>query len=139
MKLLDSAQQLALNVCHVKVTNPSGIHYRPKAVCQLRRKLMNILKKTRALSAQTRADTADTPLALVQDFIRQARATIPTAELKLQVQPGWVRPTTRPAHHLRSITDLWGATLGNKAGKTKLTPQGHTEENKEHKTGNCSA
>jgi hypothetical protein len=60
LTLLHNAHALALNVCQVTVSNPSGLHYRPKAVGKRRRKLMT-LKKVRVLRAQARAGVADEP------------------------------------------------------------------------------
>jgi ribonuclease HI len=74
MSLLNNAHQLALTVCPVKVSNPSGTHYRPKAVGKRRRKLMNTLKAARALRTKARAGLAEEPE--INDFIRQARADL---------------------------------------------------------------
>jgi hypothetical protein len=94
MLLLHKAHQLALDVCQEQVSNPSGLHYRFKAVGKRRRKLMNTLKKTRALRKQMREGTGDEMSVL--DFIRQARADLQAQE-QHQKQPSnnaQTQPTT---------------------------------------------
>jgi hypothetical protein len=93
MSLLHKAHRLALDVCQVQVSNPSGLHYRPKAVGKRRRKLMNTLKKTRALRKQVCDGTADERSVL--DFIRQARADLQAQE-QHQKQPS-SNAQTQPA------------------------------------------
>jgi hypothetical protein len=106
MSLLHKAHRLALDVCQVQVSNPSGLHYRPKAVGKRRRKLMNTLKKTRALRKQVCDGTADERSVL--DFIRQARAALGLwgrAPNSAQSDP--IRPNSTTESGLRLKAPTW--------------------------------
>ena len=70
MELLTDAHSLATHVCRTKTSNPSGVHYKPKAIKKKRRKLMDRLKQARALRAQALTGVAEDPT--IRDFIKQA-------------------------------------------------------------------
>jgi hypothetical protein len=61
MRLLHKAQEIAMQICPTRVTNPTGCHHRPNGIRRKRKNQMAVLKKTRQLAGRARqAKTHDT-------------------------------------------------------------------------------
>ena len=69
--LEDCAHNIAPQTCATRITNPTGVHYRPKAVGKRRRRCMSVRKRARQLAAEVRAQPAGDHQAMpqVQEFI----------------------------------------------------------------------
>jgi exonuclease III len=93
----DAAVHIVPEECETYMTNPSGIHYRPKAKKNRRNKLVKGRKRLRALLAQAQAEPAFETEQQLQAAVQQLALGLPPADKEQLEEKKHLEPTQQAA------------------------------------------